>query len=470
MSLLSYNNFINEKFLFENLREMKFVLSKRMIDLLNSIDHPISHELLKLHSDLDFDAKQTFIDVHKKKDDVVTFIQANKAADLLKLQDKETYDKFDKSILLDLNITHDVYKKHRGETRIGRFINNIFGAAKFAAELENFVRMFKAKHGQEEKFKLMEVVQGDDISYYYNCERYYNRSGSLGSSCMADVSASYFLIYEYNSNVGMLVLYSDESKEAIKGRAIVWMNLVEPQGRTFMDRIYTNNSADEQLFIEYAIQHNWLYKSQQSIGENIQVIDPNDNSKRSMKILAQLNEGDDFDYYPYMDTMVYFNPETGKISNRKMGMTLFLQSTYGNAEDLYGYDDSTVFSNYHNEDIYESEAKWCEFGEDWVIESEAIKVFNSGGQYAVPGHPDIVHSYIPNIVNKHFEKSKCKWSDYLGTWIFYSSIRYVWMDKEKTESVIDYKKREDIKFAKIGDDYFHIDLVEKDGDEWKFIE
>ncbi|MFW6243492.1 MAG: hypothetical protein ACOC2W_04965, partial [bacterium] len=252
MSLLNYSNFLNDKYLYENLREMKFVLSKKMIDLLNSIEHPISHELLKLHTDLKFDAKQTFIDIHDKKDDVVTFIQANKAAEILNLKDKEIYDKFDKSILLDLNINHDVYKKHRSETRVGRFINNIFGPSKFASELENFVRMFKAKHGQEEKFELMEVLQGDDIPYYYYCDRYYNRSGSLGSSCMADVDSNYFDIYANNNNVGVVVLYGDENKNTIKGRAIVWMNLVEPQGRTFMDRVYTNNSADEQLFIEYA--------------------------------------------------------------------------------------------------------------------------------------------------------------------------------------------------------------------------
>lgn len=469
MSILNYTNFINEKFLYENLREMKFVLSKRLIDILNMIDHPISNELLKLHNDLDFNFKHTFIDIHEEKDDFITFIQSNKASEILNFPDKETYDNFDKSIFLDINLNHQVYQSHRGETRIGRFINSVFGTSRFASELENFVRLYKAKYDQDEKFKLMKIVQGNDISHYYNCDNYQNSRGSLGSSCMSNVSSIYFEIYENNENIGMLVLFSNSNENYIKGRAIVWFDLIQPDGRVFMDRIYTNNSADEQLFIEYAIKNKWLYKSQQSIGHDIRIIDSIDGSSRHMKLLSQLKNWE-YDSYPYLDTMCFYNPDNGKISNRSEGMQLKLQSTGGDAYDVYDNQDrigTLVHSRYHDEDIFEHESKYCEFGDDWVLEEEAIKVFNSGNKYAVPGHPSIVHSYIPSIVDKHFEKDKCVWSDYLRTWVFKSSSRKVWLDKEKTRSVIDYKKRENDKFAKVGEDYYHINLVEKEGEEWK---
>ena len=467
--ILNYNNFVNEKKLFENIREMKFVLSKRLIDLLNKIDHPVSHELLKIHSDLDFKTKKTFVDIHPTKDDYVTYINTTKAAEILGIENQESYDIIDKSVLMDLNINSDVYKKQRGEGRIGRFINEIFGHSRFASELEMFVRMFKSKQNKAEKFKLMEVVSGDDIPYFYDCNKYSSMSGTLGNSCMGDVDSRFFQIYEYNRNVGMLVLYDNDNKSLIKGRAIVWMNLLKPQGRTFMDRIYTNNSSDEQLFIEYAIDNNWLYKSEQSIGEDIKVIDPSDNSSKKMRLLSQLEEGE-YDYYPYMDTMAYYNATNGKISNRSIGMEYEIQSQYGNSSRLSISSDEVVFSNYHDDEIYKSEAKWCEFGQDWVSESEAIKVFNTGGKYAVPGHPGIVHSHIPNFVDKHFEESKCVWSDYLRTWVFIGSVRNIWLDKDKKKSVIDYKKRENHKFVNIEGEYYHIDLAEKnDNDEWEFI-
>lgn len=470
MSILSYNKFINEKLLSEGLREMKFVLSKRLIEVLKKIEHKISDELLSLHNDLDSKTKQTFVDISKTSDDSLSFIQSNKATELLNINTEEKYGNYDKNLLNDIDLSHPVYNQYRSEVRIGRFINSVFGPTKFPSgaryepgvipnDVESFVRLYRAKFNQDEKFELMELLSGSKISHFYNCENYKNDYGSLGGSCMSDVSGDYFDIYVYNNNVSMLVLYENESKNKITGRAIVWKNLLQPEGRTFMDRIYTNNSSDEQIFKEYAINKGWLYKGLQSYGPDGAIEDPINNTQRTMKLVCQLNP-EHHDYYPYMDTMIYYNPNNGKISNRTTGMIYLLQSTGGDYESLDD-DYNEVWSNYHNEDIIESDAKWCEFGEDWVYETEAIKVYNTGGKYAVPGHPDIVRCNIPNVVDKHFEKSKCVWSDFLNTWIFYSSAIKVWKNFDRTKSVIDHKKREGIAFAKINNEYWSMDLVNK---------
>lgn len=474
MSISNYKTFIDDYKLMESLREMKFVLSKRLREQLEKINHVISDELMSLHNDLDSMQKQTFVDICDGKDDKLSFIQSNKASDLLNIETEEKYGKLDKGLLDELGLSSPVYKQFRTEVGVGRFINLVFGASRFPAsqrggstnkptDVESFVNMYKATFGQEDKFKLMEVVVGDRIPYWYNYSHYMNEEGSLGSSCMCNVDEDYFEIYAASPNVGMLVLYSTETRRKIKGRAIVWKNLIEPEGRTYMDRIYTNNSSDEQLFKEYAKKQGWLYKSHQGYGADSNIIDSVDDSNTRMTIIAQVEDAD-YNYYPYMDTMVYFNPDNGKISNKENRMKYVLQDTGGGHDTTRYYDEEEVWSNYHHEDIYKSDAKWCDFGQDWVRESEAIKVWNSGDKYAVPGHPDIVRSYIPNMVDKHFEKARCTWSDYLNTWVFNGALINVWTDLGKTNSVVEYKKRSGITFGEVDGEFWKMDLLEKIGD------
>ena len=71
MSIFNYNKYINEKLILENLREMRFVLSKNFINILSKMEHEISDKLIELHNDLDSKTRQTFIDIHKDKDNVI---------------------------------------------------------------------------------------------------------------------------------------------------------------------------------------------------------------------------------------------------------------------------------------------------------------------------------------------------------------------------------------------------------------
>lgn len=477
MSILSYQKFLNEQSLNESLREMKFVLSKRFIEILNKINHTISDELLKLHSDLDSSKRQTFVDIcdDKEKEEYITFIQANKASELLGIEDEEKYNKMDKSLLNNIEISNPVYKQFRTDIRIGRFINNVFGSGKFPDssryttekpnDIESFVRLYKAVSNQDEKFKLMELIKGNDISYWYNCRNYKSRrDGSLGGSCMSDVDDNFFDIYCDNSNVALLILYTNDNKATICARALVW-NLIVPENRVYMDRIYTNDSSDEELFIEYAKKQGWLYRSIRGYG-NGSVVDGSTGNSSDMKLVAQLSSYD-YNAYPYMDTMLYYNPDSGKISNREAGMRYILQSTYGEYENISDDDYEEVYSNYEGSDIYKSEATWCEFGEDWVLTNHAIKVWNSNNRYAVPGNPNIVRCNIPGVVDKHFEKSRCTWSDYLNTWIFNGSVAKVWTDYERNNQVIDYKKRSGVTFAEVDGENWKIDLVELVNGVWK---
>lgn len=474
----NYNQFNLEQLLMESVKEMKFVISKRLRDILANINSEIAEELLKSHRDLNFKTKQTFIDIAEGKDDSISFILANKAADILNIEESELNTSYNRTLRDRITNNDDVYNKYRGEMKLGRFVNTVF-PNKFPAaqrveggqksrDVENFVRLYKSLFDQDTKFLMFDIVKGDDISYWYKYTRYMNREGSLGGSCMSDVSSGFLEIYTSNENVSMVILYENQNKNKIRGRAILW-NLSVPEDRIFMDRIYTNDSSDEQLFMDYATSKGWLYKSTQSYGPDGRITDGTTNEASNLTLKCQL-KAEHLDEYPYLDTLIYYNPDNGIISNRSNGQKYILQCTNGEYDEL-DYDDyETVYSQYHNDDIRRRDARWCQIGEDWVYSNEALRVYNTGLEgeiYAVPGNPTVVRTQIRDIIDHYIPKEKAIWSDYLNTWLFYSSVREVYTDKEKINKVLDHKKRLDKNFVQIGDDFFNINIVHKDdNDKW----
>lgn len=478
MKLLSkYEDFIVELKLTEALKTFPLFLSKRLREFLSQIDHEIASELLSQHSDLDTRVKHTFIDLHNDKSDCITFIQPNKAIDILKWDIKDEEEEEDILLgnidsLMDISDDDNVYKRYRGELKWGRFLNINYpgeyslsiGGGQNKKDIESFVNMYKSLYTQETTFKRLDIVNGDQISEWYHCDNYNdNDAGSLGDSCMKEVDEEYFEIYVNNPNkVSLIIMYADDNKDTICARALLW-TLEIPSGRKFMDRIYTNDYSHEQSFIDFAKHNNWFYKTSQSMGAEIEIIDPETDISREIVLMSILHSGI-YDKYPYCDTMTFYAPDTGKISNQaKFDPRFELTDTDGeayNIDDDEENDIDQVYSNYLGYNIDKDEAQYCKFGDDWVREDDAIRVWNSDGEnYAVPGNTDIVQSKW-GTSDKWFPKEKCRWSDYLNTWVFKSSIRRVWGDLERNKLLIDHKKRLDDEFFKIDGEFWNSDLVE----------
>jgi len=378
--LTDFNNFMFNKLLEEinvKVTELELILSKKMKDILKEIDHKIAHDLLYLHINSKREYKKTFIDLGSKPD-MVSFIQSNKVPELIepeivhgtftrnknfklppnwaKQPDERTSD--EKSLgdfdlvddewmhpwiqpihhVLDLHEiqftdkNHAVWHKNRAEVKIGRFINQMFpdkypanvkreDRPKVPEDVESFVNMYVAT--VESKSKMIVSVKGDDIAFYYNCDNYFKSSGSLGNSCMRSVSDGTLDLYTKNTEkVQMLILYPEDIRNKIIGRAILWkldkVDGVEVKDQYFMDRIYTASDSDEFMYLDYAKANKYYYKSQQSYG-NYPIVHPNGESKTTV-LEVNLNKID-YKKYPYMDTMSYYNPETGHISNDETDYT-----------------------------------------------------------------------------------------------------------------------------------------------------
>lgn len=393
--LIDFNDFMFNKLLEEinvKVSELELILSPRLKNILKEIDHKISKDLLGLHMDSKREYKKTFVDLGSDPDKV-SFIQSNKVPELIepeivhgefkrnpnfqlppnwaKQPDERTSDQKsmgdfefvddewknpwiqDINHILDLHEiqftdkNHPVWHKNRAEVKVGRFINQMFpgkyeanvkreNRPKVPEDVESFVNMFVAM--VESKSKIIVEVKGEDIRHYYDCANYYKDIGNLGGSCMKEGSKAPQLdIYVDNpEKVTMLVLYPEDIRDKIIGRALLWkldkINGEEIKDKYFMDRIYTSNESDEYMYIEYAKSKGYYYKSIQTYGSDYNLIDPKGEKER-IDIEIKLKANDYDNKYPYADTLQYYNPETGWISNM---INDYNENDYGVLTDYMG--------------------------------------------------------------------------------------------------------------------------------------
>jgi hypothetical protein len=180
-------------------------------------------------------------------------------------------------------------------------------------DLEDFVNKYKSIIKQiRNKFDNFEIVKGEEIRKRYSHDNYFNQNGTLGNSCMRyDKCQKYLDIYVENESVVSLVTLMESN--LVTGRAILWTDI---EGRKIMDRIYTNNSADEQLFKDFANKNGFFYKKNQDMYDDTPFIGPNDDNIKEIKVTLKAV---DYNYYPYMDTLKYYDPNTGEITNIPSG-------------------------------------------------------------------------------------------------------------------------------------------------------
>ena len=222
-----------------------------------------------------------------------------------------------------------IWSSNRQEIKIGRAMRALLKAAdiKFIdKDFEQFVNLYKATIDKmNDKFSYIEVVRENDIAYWYNKDNYFITSGTLGSSCMASAPDSWLEVYTANpEEVGLVIYKSMDDTTKIIGRALLWKL---KDGKEYLDRIYTINDSDVQLFRDYAKENNWYYKEYNNSSDSGYAIAP-DGTKVSLDLTVNLTDAS-MDNFPYLDTLKYFNPGRKTISNQNNGECYFLEDTGG---------------------------------------------------------------------------------------------------------------------------------------------
>ena len=224
----------------------------------------------------------------------------------------------------DTEVYQKLWTTARNPLKIGRFINSMLpltGKTYTNSEKEKFVSEWKSILGvMNNAFAKFGVLEGSRLVHFYHVDNYEEAEGTLGNSCMSEADSSWLEIYEDNSDVcKMVVKWSDKGQivdgvfksDKIVGRALLWTTT---SGDIFMDRIYTIDSSDEELFKKYAESNGWWAKKSQNSSQNFTAV--RGSESKNPVYVVQLKRSYNGEY-PYLDTLCYLNDESGKLSNDK---------------------------------------------------------------------------------------------------------------------------------------------------------
>lgn len=493
-----FNNFLmdllleDEKKKFHGVTELPFIISRRLKSLLSTINHPIAEKLIKTDKDRE-DKKVTFVDFHETEFNKFTLVNSNKAFDNIvdvygsrvnNLDKLSASQELDKLVVNDNTVSSEFWTKNRAEVKIGSFVGKVFPkeykqGGNPGNDIESFVQSIIAKRKSDEealsggdRFK---IVKGSDIVKYYNEDMYdvIDIDGetifgsSLGGSCMRyDSCGEYIDFYAENKDVSMLILMSDIKgrEDTIVGRAIIW-ELSIPSGRTFMDRIYYRYESDMSMFKQYAEKQGWLYKKNQNMDANSEIVDTKSGESKNidMKTLSTFKTTS---YYPYMDTMKWFNVELKYLTNDSdeyddSGYEVYLlEDTDG------GYEEEAVgqYIEYYGQRFDEEDIVFCEYGDDWRTNDDAIWI-EQWSEYATQEYVDDNFIYS-NYEDRYLEQDDAVHSDYHNDYISVANSITLSMgaDEKNMEEVSEI---EDIRSDnEIGDSV--MEYSDKNGDIYYF--
>jgi hypothetical protein len=134
---------------------------------------------------------------------------------------------------------------------------------------------------------------------------------------MSNVESEYFDIYVKNPEKISLVILKNDDGDKILGRALLW-ELDQPK-ITFMDRIYTVSDSYVQLFKDYSYKMGWYHKSTQNSSTiDLMSVDSSGTKiyiSENLTTVLYTSRQVDYDKFPYLDTLKYFNTSTGQISS-----------------------------------------------------------------------------------------------------------------------------------------------------------
>ncbi len=215
-----------------------------------------------------------------------------------------------------------LWGRGRQEMGVGRAMRALLlttGGKFLDKDIESFVNLYKSAIDKlNDKFSHFEVVRGEMIAHWYDSSNYVKGGGTLNSSCMSNVDEDYFDIYVSNpERIGLVIYKNPEDDTKILGRSLLWKT---NDDKMFMDRIYTLNDSDVQLFRQYAKESGWYSKSSNGSSSQGDCIAP-DGSNVRLDLIVNIKKGY-YEKYPYLDTLKFWSPGVGIINNLSGEYTL----------------------------------------------------------------------------------------------------------------------------------------------------
>jgi len=313
-------------YLFENeinLKELEIFFSEELSSLLKTLSSPIAKDLLNLASS---NEKFAFSYIDLTEDiETVSVLPVNRLSRIKGItEDDLEYPTPDSPLWGPYG---------RQLMRIGTLVARTLPKYAGSKELENFVHQFKSKLDVDNY--TLKIVDGEELRKYYHVKTYYNPTPGitekppdgepdprtvLMKSCLKQPEKQdFFDIYVENPDSVKLLIMLNKKGELV-ARALIWYNVfvvddpANPTKGTLLDRIYYTNESDVNIFIDYAKKNGWCYKLHQ-VKDCITFVF---NGKVVEKpITTRLAKHGLFKKYPYIDTLCFYTPNTGRISTSR---------------------------------------------------------------------------------------------------------------------------------------------------------
>ena len=386
-----YNSFIVDMLLEKAINESFLYYSPNARKALSRIkSNDIAKELLDSEG-TDVKPDMTFIDLGKEG--YLSFITMRNAKPLIvakypntdwsinidnkPMPDPETYSNDLHEFDMDSggSDASGVFTKSRNEVGLGRFVNKLFPGKYNSKQIEDFINSFKAS--LEKQGEHFDLVEGEDIEFWYNSNNYKANAGTLGSSCMAQ-KRNLFGIYTQNQDVCKMLILKEDDK--ILGRALVWKLASIKHMRKdvegveyFMDRQYTIKDSDVQKFRNYAKEQGWCYKSYNN-HHSYSTVTINDEVK-NVDMTVKVKDKD-YNRYPYMDTFRRYDVSNGILYNdseqdgEDYEGQYILEDTGGGYMEIEG----GYYSEWYDRRIPRDEAVWSDPLDSYLYEDRAVQV------------------------------------------------------------------------------------------------
>jgi hypothetical protein len=299
-------------------------------------------------------------------------------------------------------------------------------------------------------FDNFKIVEGEDITKYYNVENYVeNAKGTLGTSCMRESKCENFIkFYAINKDRVKLVIMFGDGDDKIAGRALLWtlgvINGDDDIDRLFMDRIYATNDIEIDMFKAFAKKNGWLHKYRQNMSSNERIVDTTNDKTEPLQMVVDGIKGNS--QYPYMDTMKYYAHNDGTLTNEDGDEADIykLESTKGGYQDLEADENDgrvLIDGDYYDED----QVQWCTLGEEYVLEDDATWVAWESAYATEEWMSE--NSYYSQIMGEHIDGRDVvelvHYDDYVSTeyaedYMTYSKIDQTYYENNDTVYSVHY--------------------------------
>lgn len=425
------------------------VISKKLrehLEFLKENGQEIADAFLKLvDSTAEFHNDIGFLDFATTGPDKISYITFQRSSQFKK-EDSEEFDFFDVDKRSRLGVMQNP----------GKIIVKLFGNGTYHQKMvEQFSLVFVKSNKDilNTEFKQFSIVSGNDLLFAYHENNYYNSNGTLGSSCMRYSRAQdYVKFYARNPKAVRLIVKKNDNGR-VEGRALLWNAFKEDGTRImFMDRIYTNNSQDEQMFKEFAKANGFAFKGQNSYSAKLSVFLPPDyKNPVDLAIFAELEDLTN-KYYPYADSMSFVSVTGKLIGNDHHAMCVKhpRDAVYTITSTGGGFsDDSRVKSNIAGRYLMPDEKYYrSEFHKDFIPDDVAVKI---KGDYYWINEPTLILDYK----GERNLKQHCKESKYHNGFVDSSVAKKVRIGKK-----IDYVDSTAVKI--VYSKYYNIAFLEDD--------